>query len=63
MNDEILFDLFWRNNMKYYRTWQDALRDFISRYGHNYRDAYNMITEFELILQRNIRGVYFMEDE
>lgn len=46
--------------MKYYRSWQDALQDFISRYGANYQDPYNLMVEFEEQLKKNIKGVYFM---
>lgn len=47
--------------MKYYSNWQDALLDFVTQYGHNYEDAYNLIAEFELHLKQNIKGVYYME--
>ncbi len=47
--------------MKYYSKWQDALQDFISEFGHNYKDAYNLMMEFEQMLHQNIKGTYFME--
>ncbi len=47
--------------MTYYSRWQDALMDFIEYYGHNYKDGYNLIVEFEQHLKRNVKGVYFME--
>lgn len=47
--------------MTYYSNWQEALMDFMKQYGHNYKDAYNMVVEFEQQLQRNFRGTYFME--
>ena len=46
--------------MKYYSNWQDALMDFIASYGHNYKDAYNLMMEFEALLQQNIKGTYFI---
>lgn len=46
--------------MKYYKTWQEALSDFIDRFGHNYADSYNLVAEFEEKLGRNIKGVWFM---
>lgn len=46
--------------MKYYSEWQDALCDFIEHYGHNYKDAYNLMMEFEQVLRRNTNGTYFM---
>jgi hypothetical protein len=52
--------------MKYYSEWQDALLDFIKLYGHNYPDSYNLTAEFEIQLQQNVRGAYFLhleEDE
>lgn len=46
--------------MTYYATWQQAFIEFISTYGHNYTDSYNMAVEFEQILHRNKRGVYYL---
>lgn len=46
--------------MKYYKTWQEAFKDFIDHFGHNYEDAYNLVSEFEQQLNRNVKGVYFM---
>ena len=46
--------------MKYYSNWQDALISFITKYGHNYEDAYNLIVEFELELKQNIKGAYYI---
>lgn len=46
--------------MKYYKTWQEALLDFVERFGHNYEDSYNLMAEFEEKLNQNIKGVYFM---
>lgn len=47
--------------MKYYANWQDALISFITKYGHNYTDAYNLTVEFEQQLKQNIKGAYYME--
>lgn len=49
--------------MKYYSSWQDALIDFVADYGHNYKDAYNLMVEFEQQLFQNIKGAYFMKGE
>lgn len=46
--------------MTYYSEWQLALIDFITLYGHNYKDAYNLTVEFELHLKRNKHGAYFI---
>lgn len=46
--------------MVYYTSWQDALTAFIKKYGHNYRDAYNLVMEFEQQLHQNSKGAYFM---
>lgn len=46
--------------MKYYSTWQEALADFLAKYGHNYKDVYNLMVEFEAQLKRNIKGTYFI---
>ncbi len=48
--------------MKYYSNWQDALQDFIKKYGHNYKDTYNLIVEFEEALEKNSKGIYYMYD-
>lgn len=58
MQYEILFVR--ENDMKYYSTWQQALSEFIQRYGHNYEDGYNLVVEFENKLQKNVHGVYFI---
>ncbi len=46
--------------MKYYTTWQEAFKDFIDRFGHNYEDSYNLAAEFEENLCRNIKGVWYI---
>lgn len=46
--------------MKYYSTWQEALLDFIERYGHNYQDSYNLTAEFEQKVKQNAKGVWYM---
>lgn len=46
--------------MKYYKTWQDAFKDFLELYGHNYADSYNLAAEFEEHLDKNIKGVWFL---
>lgn len=46
--------------MRYYKTWQEAFKDFIERFGHNYEDSYNLAAEFEQQLNKNIKGVYYM---
>ncbi len=46
--------------MKYYSSWQTALIDFTMRYGHNYDDGYNLISEFEELLNQNVHGTYYM---
>lgn len=46
--------------MKYYKTWQEAFIEFIERFGHNYEDSYNLSVEFELHLNKNKRGVYYI---
>lgn len=46
--------------MKYYSTWQEALSDFVERFGHNYADSYNLVAEFEEMLNKNIKGVYYI---
>lgn len=46
--------------MKYYKTWQEAFLDFITKYGSNYEEPYNLTAEFELQLKQNIHGSYFM---
>lgn len=47
--------------MKYYSSWQEALMDYVRRYGHNYEDAYNLMADFELNLSQNIKGAHFIE--
>ena len=46
--------------MKYYKSWQAALTDWIELYGHEFGDPYNLIVEFELHLKQNIRGTYYL---
>lgn len=46
--------------MKYYREWQDALIDFITVYGQNYTDSYNLSSDFEEILNQNKKGTWFI---
>ncbi len=46
----------------YYSSWQEAFKDFITKYGHNYKDPYNLMIEFELQLKRNIKGTYFIDE-
>ena len=46
--------------MTYYKTWQEALLDFIKIYGHNYADSYNLMVEFESYLNKNKRGTWFI---
>lgn len=46
--------------MKYYKSWQEALVEFINIYGHNYKDGYNLLMEFEASLNQNVRGAYFI---
>ena len=46
--------------MTYYSTWQEALAEFITKYGHNYKDAYNLATEFEMHIKQNIKGSWYM---
>jgi uncharacterized protein YheU (UPF0270 family) len=46
--------------MTYYKTWQDALQEFITRFGHEYEDSYNLMSEFEEVLQQNRQGVYYI---
>lgn len=46
--------------MKYYKTWQEAFLEFISLYGHNYKDSYNLAAEFEQHLQKNNKNVYYL---
>jgi hypothetical protein len=48
------------NNMKYYKTWQEALIDFIKIRGDNYQVSWSLAEEFEIELQRNRNGTYFM---
>lgn len=48
------------SKIKYYSSWQEALLEFISKYGQNYKDPYNLVTEFELQLKKNIKGTYFI---
>jgi len=48
--------------MTFYSTWQEALMVFILMYGHNYKDSYNLMVEFENKLQKNAKGAfYFMQ--
>lgn len=49
--------------MKYYKTWQEALTDFITKYGQNYEQVYSLMAEFELILRRNIKGAYYLREK
>lgn len=49
--------------MTYYKSWQEALQDFIAKYGHNFEDPYNLTMEFEIQLKRNIKGAYYMLEE
>ena len=54
------------NIMKYYSSWQEALRDFVEHYGHNYKEVdevYALMVEFELELQRNVKGAYYMQEK
>lgn len=46
--------------MKYYRTWQEAFKDFIEYYGHNFKDSYNLAAEFEQQVGKNVKGVWFL---
>ena len=46
--------------VKYYKSWQSALTDWIELYGHEFGDPYNLIVEFELHLKQNIRGTYYL---
>jgi hypothetical protein len=46
--------------MKYYSTWQEALIDFIKIRGDNYQVSWSLAEEFEIELQRNRNGTYFM---
>ncbi len=48
--------------MKYYSTWQEALMEYIKQRGDNYEVPWNLIEEFELVLQQNRKGVYFLEN-
>jgi hypothetical protein len=47
-------------SIRYYRSWQVALADFIVQFGHLYEDAYNLAAEFESRLKQNVKGSYFM---
>jgi hypothetical protein len=49
--------------MIYFKTWQDAFAHFLSEFGHNYQDSYNLAAEFEQQLGRNRLGVYFLRSE
>ena len=46
--------------MTYYKSWQDAFRDFLDTFGDNYLDAYNLTCEFESKLGQNSKGSYFL---
>lgn len=46
--------------MIYYRSWQEALIWFVEHFGHNYKDTYVLIEEFEHKLQQNSKGTYYM---
>lgn len=51
--------------MTYYSSWQKALQDFITKYGHNYKEIgemYALFEEFEHQIHRNIKGAYFMRE-
>ena len=47
--------------MTYYKTWQDALVEYIRAHGHEYNDVYILFAEFEQQLQRNVKGAYYMQ--
>lgn len=52
--------------MKYYKTWQEAFLEFVTRFGSDYEDSYTLSTDFEERLGKNIKGVwyiYFGEDK
>lgn len=49
--------------MKPFKTWQDALIEFINLYGHNYKDSYNLTAEFEQMLTQNRIGTYFLKEQ
>jgi hypothetical protein len=46
--------------MRYYSTWQEALQDFIERFGSGFDTSFELIQEFEQKLGRNVRGAWFM---
>jgi hypothetical protein len=46
--------------MKYFKTWQDALRYFLDKEGILYDDGFDLVSEFEQKLYKNSKGVYFM---
>jgi len=48
--------------INYYSTWQEALMQFLEQHGHEYSDSYVLLSEFESLLMRNIKGTYFMRD-
>ena len=49
-----------KSPVRYYRTWQEALSDFVERFGHNYADSYNLAVEFEQHIKKNSKGVWFL---
>ena len=46
----------------YYKTWQETFIVFIQHYGHNYKDSYNLVAEFEAHLGCNRKGLYYLVD-
>lgn len=46
--------------MRYYSSWQAAFMDFIELFGREFPNSYTLAEEFELHLQQNINGAYFM---
>lgn len=50
--------------MTYYKTWQQALMDFIRHNGTEYeseQDLYALMTEFEVRLRKNVNGAYYLK--
>lgn len=47
--------------MKHYSEWQKAFIEFITLYGHNYKDSYNLAAEFEQHLFQNRIGTYYLD--
>ena len=48
--------------MKYYKTWQEALIEFVRIHGEDFKDSYNLTAEFEQKVKQNIHGAWYYHE-